>query len=223
MNNRVVSAAKLDFYAGKSMLLMTAALAIIAIIIGLVAHGPEYAMFFTMIFGVTACGSVFQMHEKSHSDKLYGILPLKKSEMILGRYLYGLTIGVVYIVFAGILGAVLWKIMGGSANLTALGYWATIGAGFTYFGFAMGVAYPIYFKFTFAKAYVFTMLPMYIIAVLFLVLTRKDHNIMSDLAQVVNFFTAHVALAPIFGILAGLILLGVSLLIANLIYARKEI
>jgi len=221
--NRILSATKLDFYAGKNMILVTAALAIIAIIVGLAAHGPEYAMFFTMIFGVTACGSVFSVHEKSHSDKLYGILPLKKSEMIVGRYLYGLIIGVVYIIFAGVLGAVMWALMGSSANLTALGYWATLGIGFTYFGFAMGVAFPMYFKFSFSKAYVFTMLPMYIIAVLFLVLTRKGSNFASDLAQIVKFFTDHMALAPIFGVLGGLILLTISLLIANVIYTRKEI
>jgi len=220
---RILSAAKLDFYAGKNMLRLTAVLAIIAVIVGIVAHGPEYAMFFTMIFGVTSCGSVFQVHEKNNSDKLYGILPLKKSEMILGRYLYGLIIGLAYIVFAGILGFVLWKIMGSGANLTTLGYWATLGVGFVYFGFAMGVAFPIYFKFSFSKAYVFTMLPMYIIAVLFLILTRKNSNFTSDLSQMIKFFTNHMALAPIFGLLGGLILLVISLLIANVIYTRKEI
>jgi len=221
--NRTLSATKLDFYAGKSMLLLTAALAVIAIVIGVVAHGPEYAMMFTMVFGVTSCGSVFSIHEKNHSDKLYGILPLKKSEMITGRYLYGLIIGVVYIVFAAILGFVMWQIMGDAADLTPLGYWATLGVGFVYFGFAMGVSYPIYFKFTFAKAYVFTMVPMYIIAVVFLLLTRRDSNLVSDLGKIVNFFTDNVALAPVFGVLGGLILLTVSALIANLIYTRKEI
>jgi hypothetical protein len=63
---------------------------------------------------------------------------------------------------------------------------------------------------------------MYIIAVLLLILTRKS-NIISDLGQVVNFFRDHVYLAPIFGLLAGLILLAISALIANLIYTRKEI
>jgi len=220
---RVWNATKLDYYASKSMLRLTAALAIIAIIIGLVAHGPEYAMMFTMVFGVTSCGSVFSIHEKSHSDKLYGILPLKKNEMILGRYLYGLLIGVAYIVFAAILGVVLWKIMGDSADMTTLGYWATLGAGFVYFGFAMGVSYPIFFKFTFAKAYIFTMIPMYVIAVIILILTRKDSTFVSDLGQIVQFFTDHVALAPLFGLLGGLILLGISLLVSNLIHTRKEI
>ena len=221
--NRVLNAAKLDFYAGKSMLRLTASLAVIAIIIGVAAHGPEYAMMFTMVFGVTSCGSVFSVHEKSHSDKLYGILPLKKSEMILGRYLYGLIIGAAYVIFAAILGFVLWQILGESADLTAFGYWATLGAGFVYFGFAMGVSYPIFFKFSFSKAYVFTMIPMYIIAVLFLFMTRRNPDFASGISRIAEFFADHIALAPIFGVLGGLVLLAVSLLIANIIYTRKEI
>jgi len=221
--NRILNAAILDYYAGKSMLKMVAVLVLIAILVGVAAHGPIYEMFLMMVFGVTSCGSVFSVHEKNHSDKLYGILPLKKSEMIMGRYLYGLVIGVVYVVFAAIMGFVLWQIMGSNANLTPLGYWATLGLGFVYFGFALGVAYPIYFKFTFAKANIFTMIPMYIIAVLFLVLTRNGSGFLNNLGQIIKFFTDHVALAPIFGVLGGLILMGVSLLIANMIYTRKEI
>ncbi|MCL2775493.1 MAG: ABC-2 transporter permease [Oscillospiraceae bacterium] len=220
--NRILNAAKLDFYAGKSMLAMVAALTVIAVIIGLVAHGPAYAMIFMMIFGVTLAGSIFNVNEKSRSDRLYGVLPLKKTEMIAGRYLYALIIGAVYIVAASILGAVMWKVMGSNADLNLLGYWAAAGVGFTYYCFAVGVAYPLYFKFTFAKAYVFTMIPMYLIAVLFLILTKKG-NLASTLAQIVKFFTAHIYLAPIFGILGGLILITVSALIANLIYTRKEI
>jgi hypothetical protein len=215
-------AVKLDYYAGKSMLRMTAGLAVIAIIIGLVAHGPEYAMLFTMVFGVTSCGSVFSVHEKSHSDKLYGILPLKKSEMIRGRYLYGLAIGVVYIAFAALLGFVMWQVMGAD-TMTPLTYWGALGIGFAYYGFAMGVAYPIYFKFSFSKAYIVTMLPMYILAVLVMVLTRKYTSFISDVSQFVHFFADHVYLAPVFGFGGGLVLLGVSLLIANGIYTRQEI
>ena len=220
--NRTLSATKLDFYAGKSMIRMSAILMIIAIVIGVVAHGPEYGMILMMVFGVTSCGSVFSVHEKSHSDKLYGILPLKKSEMIAGRYLYALIIGTVYIVAAGIMGLMLWQIMGANADMDTLTYWATLGLGFAYFCFAAGVSYPIFLKFTFAKAYVFTMIPMYIIAVLLLILTKKT-NIVSDLGQIIIFFKDHVYLAPIFGILGGLILLTVSALIADLIYTRKEI
>jgi len=85
--------------------------------------------------------------------------------------------------------------------MTSLGYWATIGIGFAYFSFAMSVSYPIYFKFSFAKANIFTILPLYIIAVLFLVLTRPGSDFTSNIAQIIQFFTSHVALAPLFGIL----------------------
>ncbi|MCL2320744.1 MAG: ABC-2 transporter permease, partial [Oscillospiraceae bacterium] len=178
--NRILNATKLDFYAAKSTLKMTAALTIIAIVIGMISHGPDYTMMFTMVFGVTASGGIFSIYERNHSEKLYGILPLKKSEMIIGRYLYALIIGAAYIVFAAILGAVMSKVM--SDNMTALTYWATLGLGFAYFSFATGIAYPIYLKFTFAKAYVFTMIPMYIIAVLFLIVTRRT-DIVSNLTK----------------------------------------
>jgi predicted membrane-bound mannosyltransferase len=199
---------------------MTAFLMLIGIVIGVVAHGPIYTMLFTMVFAVTSCGSIFPAHERSHSDKLYGILPLKKAEMIMGRYLYALIIGAVYTVFAGILGFVMSRIM--NVSLDSFTFWAILMLAFIYFSFAVGVSYPIYLKFSFAKAYVFTMLPMYVIAVLILVLTKKK-NFISNLGQITRFFTDNQVLIPIFGILGGLILLTVSALIANLIYTRKEI
>lgn len=218
--NRILCSTKLDFYTGKSALQLTAILLLIPVVIGAAAHGPYYAMMFTMVFAVTSCGTISSTQEKCHSDKLYGILPLKKSEMIIGRYLYALIIGIVYVVIAGILGFVMSRIMG--EGLDWLAYWATLAVGFTYFGFAVGVCYPIYLKFTFAKAYIFTMLPMYVIAVLFLVITKKT-NFTSHIGQIIKFFMNHLYLVPIFGLLGGLILLAVSAFVANLIYTRKEI
>ena len=218
--NRILNATKLDFYTSKSTLKMTSILLLLAVIIGAVSHGPYYAMILTMVFAVTSCGTISSTQEKSHSEKLYGILPLKKSEMIVGRYLYALIIGLAYIVIDGIMGFMMSKVSG--FRLDPLSFWATLAIGFTYFGFAVGVSYPIYLKFTFAKAYIFTMLPMYIIAVLILVITRKT-NFTSNLGQIIQFFTDHLYLAPIFGLLGGLILLVVSALIANLIYMHKEI
>jgi len=220
--NRTWNAAKLDYYASKSMLRMISALVLIGVIVGLAAHGPNYTMLFVMVFAVTSSGSVFSVHEKSHSDKLYGILPLTKSEMILGRYLYALAIGFAYLLAGGILGFFMWKIMGESAHTTALSYWATLALAFAYFCFATGVAYPIYFKFSFAKAYVFTMIPMYVVAVLMLFLTRRT-DFQGGLASAAAFFAAHVYLLPLFGLLAGLALLALSALTANLIYTRREI
>lgn len=191
-----------------------------AVVIGAVSKGPVYTMLFTMVFAVTSCGTVFSTHEKNHSDKLYGILPLKKTEMIMGRYLYALIIGVVYAVLAGILGIIMSRITG--TSLDFFSFWGTLMLAFIYFSFAVGISYPIYLKFSFTKAYIFTMLPMYVIAVFILILTRRTNTI-SNISQIIRFFKDNQVLIPVFGILTALILLSVSVLIANLIYTRKEI
>jgi hypothetical protein len=218
--NRILNATRLDFFTAKSMLKLIALLLLVGVIIGALAHGPIYTMIFTMIFAVTSCGSIFPTHERSHSDKLYGILPIKKSEMIAGRYLYALIIGAVCTVISGILGFAMSRIM--NVSLDSVTFWATLMLAFIYFSFAVGVSYPIYLKFSFAKAYLFTMLPMYLIAVLILVLSKKT-DFINGFGQIMRFFTDNQALIPIFGILIGLILLAASALIANLIYTRKEI
>ena len=119
--NRILNATKLDFLAGKPTLRLTALLLIFAVVIGALSKGSIYTMIFTMVFAVTSSGSIFSIHEKGHSDKLYGILPLKKSEMIMGRYLFALIIGAVYVVIAGVLGLIMSRITGD--NLDTLSYW----------------------------------------------------------------------------------------------------
>lgn len=126
----------------------------------------------------------------------------------------------VYTVIAGILGLVMSQIMNVSMN--SFTFWATLMLAFIYFSFSVSVSYPIYLKFSFSKAYIFTMLPMYVIAVVILVLSKKT-SFISDLGKVMQFFTANQIFIPLFGILIGLILLTVSALTANMIYTRKEI
>ncbi|GFP76638.1 ABC-2 transporter permease [Clostridium fungisolvens] len=218
--NRIINALKLDFFAGKSTLQLTAILLIPATLIGMISKGPIYTMIFTMVFAVTSSGTIFSIHEKNHSDKLYGILPLKKSEMIIARYLFALIIGTVYAVISGILGLVMSQVM--DTRLDSFTFWSTLMLAFIYFCFAASISYPIYLKFSFAKAYIFTMLPMYVIAVVILFMTKKT-NFISDLDKVIRFFTDNPALIPIFGILIGLLLLTISGVIANLIYTRKEL
>lgn len=218
--NRILNAAKLDFFASKSALGMTAILLLIGILIGVLAHGPIYTMLFTMVFAVTSCGSVFPTQERSHSDKLYGILPLKKSEMIIGRYLFALIIGAAYTVISGILGFVLSLIL--NVAMDSFTFWAALMLAFLYFSFAVSVSYPIYLKFSFAKANIFTMLPLYVLAVILLVLSKKT-NFISNLGQVMRFFADNQILIPLCGLLIGLLLLAISALIANLLCKRKEI
>ncbi len=218
--NRIINAAKLDFHTAESVLRTGMVAIVVPILIGIVAQYPAMSVVLTVVFATYLGGSVFSTHEKNHSDKLYGILPLKKTEMIVGRYLYGLIIGVVSAVIAGILGTVIAHIA--NATMDGLTFWGALAGAFIYYCLTVSVSYPIYFQFSFAKAYIFTMLPMYLI-LLGAILAMRRTNIMSSLGQFLRFFTGNLVLLPIFGVLIGLILLVISAVIANLIYTRKEI
>jgi ABC-2 type transport system permease protein len=218
--NRILNATKLDFYAARSTLMLSAVLFILAIAIGAATRQPMITMVLVMIFATYLGGTVFSTHEKNHSDKLYGILPLKKTEMITGRYLYALIIAVPSIVIAGVLGWAISSIL--NVNVDSVTFWIALSLAFVYYCFSVGVSFPIYFKFSFAKAYIFTMLPLYLVVLAVMLLTRKS-NYLNDLSHFISFFNNQTYLAPIFGILGGLLLLAISALISNQIYTRREI
>jgi len=218
--NRIISAVKLDFLTAKSEQRIVIIAFLIPIVIGLASRNPYLTMVFAMMLSTNIAGTVFAIHEKSHSDKLYGILPLKKSEMIAGRYLFGIIIGVLAIVIAGILFLVISKIM--KSAFTGPAFWGVFALAFIYYCFAVAISYPIYLKFTFAKAYIFTMLPVYVILIIIVVLARKT-GLAGTMSHAIQFFSRNLFLVPITGIIAGLVLLVISAVIANLIYTRREI
>ena len=218
--NRALNATKLDFFAATSSMRTTVLMYVIALVVGVATGLPVFTLGLTMVFSIFTAGLVFSVHEKNHSDRLYGILPLKKSEMILGRYLFALVIGFANIVIAIILTLLASFIR--SVDLDAFSFYGVLSIGFVYFCLAVGVMFPVYLKFTFAKAYVFTSLPMYLIFLGAILLSMKT-NVLDNMGGFLQFFRDHLYLAPVFGLILGLALLIVSMLIANLIYTRKEI
>jgi ABC-type transport system involved in multi-copper enzyme maturation permease subunit len=232
--DRVLNAVKLDFMTGRFYLALYPLLFILGLVIGTVVQMPIFTVILVIVLGVFIAGGVFSTSEKNHGERLYGTLPLRRRDMVLGRYLYGLVLGVGATVIAGILGFLASWISG--ADMSSFGpkrgslmvgadslvFWAAIGFAFLYFCFSVGVAFPIYFHFGFSKAYVFTMLPLYLVVLAALLITRNLNPTVS-LSDTLQFFMDHVYLLPIIGVVGGLILLGISFTIANPMYSRKEI
>ncbi|MCL2736703.1 MAG: ABC-2 transporter permease [Propionibacteriaceae bacterium] len=224
---RIWNATKLDFYTGRSYLIMGAAVGLVlAGAIGLVAKIPEIGMILMIVLAVFFGGYVFSMHERNHSDRLYGLLPLRKSEMIIGRYLYTLIIGVAATVASGLMGWIISRVQG--SPMDPVVFWGVLAVAFLYYFFATGIAFPIYFKFTFSKAYIFTMVPLYIVMLLGMLLVRNNvkngiQNAISLIQQVQSFFTDNFYLIPLIGILGSAVFLVVSGVVSTVIYTRKEI
>jgi hypothetical protein len=72
-------------------------------LIGAINKEPLLTLGIALLLTSIMCGIVFQVHEKNHSAKLYSVLPLKKSEMIAGRYIYALLLMCVNLGFGTIL------------------------------------------------------------------------------------------------------------------------
>lgn len=218
--NRIVRAAILDFYTVRPSLGTSLITYGVAILIGISTRQPLFTSAFMMVFAVFTGGLVFSAHEKSHSEKLYGILPLGRMEMIAGRYLLALMAGVISALFAGICSFEISLMVNADLDFTALLF--VLALAFDYYCFAVGVSYPIYFRFTFTKAYAFTMLPLYFLMLILIFLSRRT-GLFDYVAQIGQFLTVNRWLIPIFGLCLGLVILAASSLIANSIYRQKEI
>lgn len=42
----------------------------------------------------------FSVTEKNHMERLYGILPLRKSELVVGRYIYVISLGMTALIIS---------------------------------------------------------------------------------------------------------------------------
>ncbi len=218
--NRVYNAVKLDLYTAKSSL-PTFAIAVIAVIfIGAVTKQPSVITAIAMMFATALGSTVFQINEKNNLDKLYGVLPLKKLERVLARYLYALILGICCTAIMAIAAMILYRAL--NITMETLPFLAVLGFSFAYYCFAVGISYPIFTRFSFSKVYIFTMAPMFILFFL-LILLSKQPGFLTDMSKAVQFFSAHQYLLILCCVGVGLVFLAISLSISYSLSRKKEL
>ena len=181
----------------------------IAAVIGIIAQTPAITVAIVIIITAPFLGTYFSVYEKNNLDKLYGVLPLKKSEVVAGRYVYALLLGLVNGIIAGILAYVISLFTGNGMSFPDyLTYLALSFLGFCLF---IGIVFPLYFKFPFSKIYIFANLPIYIFGVICTYIIKKT-NILKYLVLIIQYFTSHQYMIWILGFGLGLFLLFISCL-----------
>lgn len=217
--SNIQNAVKLDFYIVKSTYRMAVLTYFISILFGFFTQ-PIIPIFLIMVFGVFFGGMVFSVYEKNHLNQLYGILPLRKSDVVIGRYLYTFLFGIIQAILAGIISYVISRTTETVSDHFALA--VTLSLSFIYFCFAIGIAFPIYFKLGFSRAYVFTMVPIYLIFIGVVFLSRKT-NVLDHLKDILLYFSVHQALLLLSGIGIGLVLFTISGVISYSVYKKSEL
>ena len=113
---------------------------------------------FAMCFIAMTTGYTFSITEKNNMERLYGILPVKKSEMVIGRYLFVLALGALALVVSLITQPIVLRVIGETVEKVDI-ISAAIGGLFL---FALYTVFQIpgYYKFGSIKGRVFMYIPV---------------------------------------------------------------
>jgi hypothetical protein len=194
---------------------------VLAAIIAIVFKAPAITIPVVIAVASPFISVYFFVYERNNLGKLYGILPLRRSEVVIGRYTYALLFGILNEVFSGILAYILSLIL--NTWISYLEFLIFFSAGFLYVCLYISIQLPLYFRFPFSKVYIFSNLPVYLVAV-FLVYLIKRTNFLHQLSQGIQYFSSNqTAIWVTIGLGLGLLLLLISCPLSCLIYQKSEL
>lgn len=113
---------------------------------------------FAMCFIAMTTGYTFSITEKNSMDRLFGILPVRKSELVIGRYVFVLAMGLLSLVISLIAQPLILKVLGETVGVFDIVTAAIAGA----FLFALYTVFQIpgYYKYGSIKGRVFMYIPV---------------------------------------------------------------
>ncbi len=217
----ILKSVKLDHAVLKAYYKIYMMVYVLAAIIAVVFKIPVITIPVVMVVAAPFISVYFFAYERNNLSKLYGILPLKRSEVVNGRYTYALLFGILNEVFSGILATILSLIL--NVGISYLEFLTFFSAGFLYVCLYISIQLPLYFRFPFSKVYIFSNLPVYLVAV-FLAYLIKKTNFLHQLNQVIPYSSSNQTMIwVITGIGLGLILVMISSSFSRLIYNNNEL
>jgi len=218
--SNVLKSIRLDNYILKAYYKTFIVVYVIAILIGIISQIPALTVVVVMVITAPFIGTYFSVYEKNNLNKLYGILPIGKYEVVIGRYLYALFFGIINGIVSGILAYIISIFI--NKGMDHLTFITCLSASFLYFCLFIAVEFPVYFKYAFSKVYIFTSLPFYLVFVVGAFIFKKT-DILQHLSQIIQYFTSHQNMIWVTGIGLGLILLIISCPLSYFIYKKNEL
>ena len=216
----VLKTLRLDYYVIKSSNKLFIGIAyLIALLIGSFTQYAYLMVLIVMLISAVSSGMFFSVYEKNNLSRLYGILPVGRTKIVAGRYLYALAFCIANEIAAGILMYLFGFIL--KNDMTSLEFSASLSAGFLFYCFFIGILYPIYIRFGFTKVYVIANLPFYLIFIGSLILSKKAGTL-TALENIIQYFTNNPAMVWVIGVGGGLVLICLSFILARALFRKTE-
>ncbi len=171
---------------------------------------------FAMCFIAMTTGYTFSITEKNSMDRLFGILPVRKSELVIGRYVFVLAMGLLSLIISLIVQPLVLKVLGETVGVFDIVTAAIAGV----FLFALYTVFQIpgYYKYGSIKGRVFMYIPVAGFLITLLLITKSPVGESKLLFTVINSPILLMLLAVIFVIAMYV----VSILVSIKILKNKE-
>lgn len=166
--SNILKAAKLDFALIKPYIKVICFTMLLPAAFAAINRSLLTGVAFAMCFIAMTTGYTFSITEKNGMERLYGILPVKKSEMVIGRYLFILALGAIALAVSLIIQPIVLRLMGERVETLDIAGAAMAGL----FMFALYTVFQIpgYYKFGSIKGRIFMYIPVAgFLAALFLI------------------------------------------------------
>lgn len=206
--NNIWRSAKLDFSLVRPYIKTICFTMILPVFFAAVNRSLLTGISFAMCFIAMTTGYTFSVTEKNSMERLYGILPAQKSDMVIGRYTFVIIMGLTALIFSLIAHSVILTILGESISISDF----IIAAAAGIFLFALYTVFqlPGYYKFGSIKGRAFMYIPAagFLITLLLIAKIPADEGIL--IYTVVNSPVLLILSAVIFSIIMYAISVSVS-------------
>ncbi len=181
--SNILKATRLDFSLVKPYVKVIGFTMLLPIAFAAINRSILTGVSFAMCFIAMTTGYTFSVTEKNSMERLYGILPVKKSEMVMGRYLFVVVLGVIALVVSLITQPIVLRALGETVEPFDI-ISAAIGGLFC-LHFTRYFKFPGYYKFGSIKGRVFMYIPVagFLVTLFLLPKLPADNPIINAIAS----------------------------------------
>lgn len=214
--SNIWKSAKLDFSLVKPYVKTICFTMVLPVVFAAINRSLLTGISFAMCFIAMTTGYTFSITEKNSMERLYGILPIRKSDMVIGRYIFIIIMGITALIFSLIAHPAILTILGESISIFDFISAATLGI----FLFALYTVFqlPGYYKFGSIKGRVFMYIPVAGFLITLLLITKIPVGESKLFLTVINSPALLILLAVIFVVAMYVI----SILVSIKILKNKE-
>lgn len=180
-----------------------------------ISNSPNIIISISMIFVMVFSSYPFLVGENSGIDGLYKLLAIDSKDVVIGRYILAL----IFYFASFFLGFIFYLIVATIKDFPIeLDILFGLGINFLVFAIIICLQYPIYFKYGYAKAKTWILLPIFIIGIIGMI----GGFFIKDFEQIINFIYQNKELIIIFSITLLVLIIANSFKLAVKFYKKRD-